>query len=317
MIVALLLLSALALVSGSLHRYGEHPKKNSPYHPLEHNSDYQDDDDDQKSGDSIHHNASVYKKDYKFYDSWSKSEIEPKRNEPLFVARTLQTQTKKYIKNRLHAGDYRKQVNWKAYCEGNTQQRCELFVCYATQAIVDSKQFGKHIKHTKKCPASGKYPSLALTKNEKNKTKKNEQYRVINPTGFLHWMKAQYTKSKKLCHKTKHTTDDRCKAETACLTLEIFAETWPTLFAMENCNEAYFMTRDPRSPKTKLLNHSDYKDFTRLKGRFGKNVPLFSTDKSSLSTRFKDHMRNHHDQKYLSHDSEKKSGRSHRMSGKH
>jgi hypothetical protein len=46
MIVALLLLGVLALVSATLHRFGEHPKKNSPYHPLEHNSDYQDDDDE-------------------------------------------------------------------------------------------------------------------------------------------------------------------------------------------------------------------------------------------------------------------------------
>jgi hypothetical protein len=175
----------------------------------------------QKSGDNRHHNASVFKKDYKFYDSWSESEIAPKRNEPLFVARTLQTQTKKYIKNRLHAGHWKNKPNWKAYCEGKTQARCELFVCHATQGVVNSDQFGKHLKHTNNCPAKGHYPSLQLTTFEYRQSHRNEQFRQISPHGFLHWMKAQYTKAKKLCHKTKHTTDDRCKAETLCLTLEV------------------------------------------------------------------------------------------------
>jgi len=142
----------------------------------------------------------------------------------------------------------------------------------------------------------GHYPSLAITPAEKKKTHKNEQFRAINPLGLVRWMKAQYTKAKKLCHKTTHTTDDRCKAEVLCLTLEIFPEVWPRLFVLDRCTEKYFMTRDPRSPKLKNLDHSDYKDFPRLKAHWNKDIPLLPIDEHSLSTRFQHHLRNKKEQ---------------------
>jgi hypothetical protein len=76
-------------------------------------------------------------------------------------------------------------------------------------------------------------------------------------------------------------------------------------------------SQDPRSIKIKHIDHSDFADFPRLKGHYhGRHhIALLDTDKSSLSTRFHDHMRNRKAQKNLGHNSEKKSGRSHRMSG--
>jgi len=309
LLVALVLLGAL--VHG-LSRYGHHHGRNSPYHPLEHISRYQSSS-LSSHGDKIEHPSSQFKKDYKYYDSWSESEIEPKRNEALFVARTLQTQTKKYIKNRLHHGPWPNAPhhNWKAYCDaGPTQARCQLFVCYATQGLVNKKQFSKHLSQKKICPDTGKYPALAITKAEHKKSALNAEFRVVNPHGVHDFVNQQYQKAKKLCHKTRHTTDDRCKAEVLCLTLEIFPSVWPELFALKNCDATYFMTRDPRSPKLKNLNKSDYKDFPRLKGHKDGSISLLPTDEESLSTRFKHHLRAKGEQKGIRTHSEQKSRKS-------
>jgi len=317
MFVALLLLSGLALVQGGLHRFGRRHGKNSPYHPLEHNSRYQSDDDDQKTGDSIHHlEVNGFRKDYQYYNSWDESEIEPKRNEALFVARTLQTQTKKYIKNRLHKGSWSDKPNWKAYCEGPTAARCVLFLCDATKDLVTNDQFAKHLSHKKICPEKGNYPALAASPQQKKATGLNKQFRRIEPHSLVHYMRDQYTKAKKLCHKTKHTTDDRCKAEVLCLTLEIFPATWPNVFnELSGCAKADIMKRDPHSPKLKHIKKSDYEDFARLAGKWHKPIPLRPWDANS-ATHNHDHHRNFKDQVGQRHYSEKASGRSERGVGR-
>jgi len=312
MFIALLLLGTVA-VSYAKNRYGTNHAKNSPYHPLEHNSDAQSSNSQSssslKSGDNIKHDPKVYKKNYKAYDSWSESEIEPKRNEALFVARTLSVKTKKYIKNQLHKGTHGEgskpweHHEWKAYCEGPTAARCELFVCYATQAIVNHEQFGKHLSQKAVCPPIRGYPDMHPSKIDKHKSPLNKEYRLINPHGLLVWLKAQYTEAKKLCHKTTHTTDDRCKAEVLCATLEIFTETWPQIFKLQKCGIADFLKRDPRSIKKKNLNKSDYKDFPRLYHKKHQKVPLLPSDKTDLETRFNHHHRSPLSQRGYSHES--------------
>jgi len=222
---------------------------------------------DKTHGDSIKHDPAVFGKNYENYDSWSSSDLREAQSNPFYVARTLQTQTKKYIKNRIHPGNWEdggKHTEWKAYCEGPTAARCELFVCYATSIMVTSKQFSKHISHKAICPKPFQYPRMAATPAQIQANPLNREFKLINPWGFHRWMKGQYTKAKKLCHKTRHTTDDRCKAQVLCLTLEIFTETWPQLFNLYGCDSASLAARDPHSPKLKHIDYTDFKEFTRL-----------------------------------------------------
>lgn len=167
----------------------------------------------------------------------------------------IQPKTKKWIKEHLNMT--------KAYCDGATKSRCQLLVCHATSAIVESGQFSDHIAHTSACPK--KFKNLDASNKDIKKTPALEWMHATNPLGTLLMLKDHASMARKFCKKTPHTTDDRCKAEVECLTLGALTSAWPDLFKLKGCTTAELKANeDKHAIKLKHIDVSDYEDYSRL-----------------------------------------------------
>lgn len=157
------------------------------------------------------------------YDGLSSSALQPLKNEPYYLARQLQPRIKKYIKKLIGMD--------KAYCFGELRFRCEKFVCHALRAL-EQGQFADHI-NLKACEDIAEPDKMDLQQLKKEHGEFN--WSIPNKKSVFTVFKKWSEGVKKFCHKTAHTTDDRCKNKVECLMIEGLKSAWPELVDTKDC----------------------------------------------------------------------------------
>jgi hypothetical protein len=163
------------------------------------------------------------------------------KNEPYYIARMQQPRIKKLIKKQIGMS--------KAYCFGDTNKLCRQFVCHTVRNLADG-QFADHI-NIDGCDNIEK-PNKKSVKEVLKEY--GETWSIPGPNMLKTVMKKWSEETKKFCHKTANTADDRCKNKVECLMIEGIVATWPDLFDTKDCGDAalaQYEVKQDTSPKAR------------------------------------------------------------------
>ena len=175
--------------------------------------------------------------------STSDSTYQHLKNEPYFRARHNGRRIKKWFKHNANMT--------KAYCYGDdeNQEACEYIMCEATKEL-DSGELADHID-LDGCRNKDDFPNDCEEDDDDDEpTPECAYYKEISPSKTKFYLQNVASQAKKLCHKTKHLTDDHCKNKVECLTLEALTAAWPQLFKLKNCKKSDLAEYPQKQDKT-------------------------------------------------------------------